>query len=125
MKNKNDVGVFQQPDGFWGYRFKIVVNGKTIEKKRLTDDNGEKFKNKTAAAKARRIAIQHVEVHSSKSPEIHFTERKKVSEVYAEYCQKGRAGKAYSTIRKQDSLWRNHLDKAFGNKFYFCASHEK
>ena len=47
MKKANDVGVYQLPDGFWGYRFKVVVNGKTVEKKRLTDDNGMKFKNKT------------------------------------------------------------------------------
>ena len=30
-------------------------------------------------------------------------------EVYQEYCEFGRSGKAYTTIKKQDSLWKNHL----------------
>ena len=38
-------------------------------------------------------------------------------EVYAEYCEQGRSGKAYTTIRKQDSLWRNHLEEKFGSRF--------
>ncbi len=43
--------------------------------------------------------------------------RKTVKEVYQEYCEKGRSGKAYATIKKQDSLWNNHLKTRFGNKY--------
>jgi len=117
MKKANDVGVFQLPDGFWGYRFKIVVNGKTVEKKRLTDDNGMKFKNKTAASKARKLAIHLAENGPQEPTEPTPPDRKTVSEIYAEYCEKGRTEKAYGTIRKQDSLWNIHLKSAFGSKY--------
>jgi integrase len=40
-----------------------------------------------------------------------------VAEVYREYCEKGRSGKAYATIRKQDSLWNNHICARFGNRY--------
>lgn len=38
-------------------------------------------------------------------------------EVYNIYCENGRSGKAYSTIKKQDSLWKNHLKDKFGKKY--------
>jgi hypothetical protein len=34
-----------------------------------------------------------------------------VAEVFNEYCENGRCGKAYGTTRKQDSLWKNHISK--------------
>ena len=40
-----------------------------------------------------------------------------VADVYAEYCENGRCGKAYGTTRKQDSLWNNHISKRFGNRY--------
>lgn len=43
--------------------------------------------------------------------------RRTVKEVYEEYCEKGRSGKAYATIKKQDSLWNNHLKKRFGSRY--------
>ena len=117
MKKANDVGVYQLPDGFWGYRFKVVINGKTVEKKRLTDDNGMKFKNKTAAAKARKLAINLAENGPQEPIEPAPPDRKTISEIYAEYCEKGRTEKAYGTIRKQDSLWNIHLKSAFGSRY--------
>lgn len=116
MRNANDIGVFQLPDGYWGYRFKVIVDGKPVEKKRVTDDSGAKFKNKTAAAKARKHAMLLAEKNSL-VPHEPTRARKTVGEVYAEYCEKGRADKAYGTIRKQDSLWRIHLKAAFGSRF--------
>ena len=43
--------------------------------------------------------------------------RMTLEEVYAEYCETGRHGKAYGTTRKQDSLWKNHLSKKFGKRY--------
>ena len=43
--------------------------------------------------------------------------RKTVKEVFEEYCEFGRNGKAYTTIKKQDSLWNNHLKDRFGSKY--------
>lgn len=44
-------------------------------------------------------------------------ERRTFEEVYNEYCLKGRSGKAFQTIRKQDSLWNNHIQKNFGARY--------
>ena len=38
-------------------------------------------------------------------------------EVYMEYCEQGRSGKAYSTIKKQNSLWKKHLEEKFGSRY--------
>ena len=43
--------------------------------------------------------------------------RKTFKEVFEEYCEYGRNGKAYTTIKKQDSLWNNHLKDRFGSKY--------
>lgn len=76
-----------------------------------------KFKNKTAASKARKLAIRLAENRPQEPTEPTPPDRKTVSEIYAEYCEKGRTEKAYGTIRKQDSLWNIHLKSAFGSKY--------
>ena len=43
--------------------------------------------------------------------------RKTFKEVFEEYCEYGRNGKAYTTIKKQDSLWNNHLKDRFRSKY--------
>ena len=42
--------------------------------------------------------------------------RKTVKDVFEEFCEKGRKDRAYQTIRKQDSLWENHLKERFGHR---------
>ena len=37
--------------------------------------------------------------------------------MFAEYCENGRHGKAFGTTRKQDSLWKNHIAKKFGDRY--------
>ena len=112
MKQEN--GVYQQENGYWAYRFSIVVNGERVIRRRARDEQGQPFKTKRAAAKARTAAIameQRKPTHEAAIPQ------KTVSEVYREYCEKGRSGKAYSTIRKQDSLWKNHIRDKFGARY--------
>ena len=43
--------------------------------------------------------------------------RRTVKEVFDEYREKGRSGRAYKTIVKQDSLWKNHLSDRFGKRY--------
>ncbi len=106
----NEKGLTQRKDGYWEYRFAVVVNGKTIWKRKSTDEMGNKLPTKTAAANARAAAIAAAK-QEQKKKEI---PRKTIAEVFNEYCEKGRSGKAASTVRKQDSLWENHLKKEFG-----------
>lgn len=114
MSNRNDAGVYQKSNGFWEYRFTIVVDGKKISKKKSTDEFGNKLRLKSEAVRAREAAIFKARTEKERERKI---ERKKVKEVFQEYCEKGRNGKAYNTILKQDSLWKNHISERFGDRF--------
>ncbi len=113
--SKNDTGVFQLDNGYWGYRYAIRIDGKSRESKKVKDEFGNPFKTKSSAAKARQQAIMNEKINAA-APQVKRP-RKKVSEVYNEYCEFGRAGKAYSTIKKQDSLWNNHIKSKFGKRY--------
>ena len=109
-------GVYQLPNGFWGFRYAYWVGGKQKDIKRTTDEKGNPFKTKTAAIKAREAAIIQVQAEMLQTPKP-IRKRMTVAEVYVEYCETGRCGKAYGTTRKQDSLWNNHISKRFGNRY--------
>lgn len=108
-------GVYQMESGYWAYRFSIVVDGKRISRKKTTDEFGNKLKSKKQAAKAREAAIRKVITESQRSRQP--AARRLVKEVFAEYCQNGRKDRAYATIRKQDSLWNNHIRSRFGERY--------
>lgn len=114
MTKRNNAGVYQKTNGFWEYRFAIVVDGQQISRKKSTDEFGNKLKTKSEAIRAREAAIFKARTERERQREI---ERKKVKEVFQEYCDKGRSGKAYNTILKQDSLWKNHIKERFGDRF--------
>ena len=114
MPKINDTGIYQLKNGYWGFRYVIVVNGQRVERRRNVDENGNPFKTKTSASKARQAMIEHERNHSASQNKIL---RKTVTEVYNEYCEFGRAGKAYATIKKQDSLWNNHIKAKFSKRY--------
>ena len=97
-------GVFQLPDGMWGFRYAYMLNGKQKDIKRTKDENGNPFKTERAAIKAREMAIIEAHSESAMKP---AKKRMTVAAIYEEYCDVGRCDKAYGTKRKQDSLWKN------------------
>lgn len=113
MPKLNDTGVYQLSNGYWAFRYVVVVNEKRIERRRNVDENGNPFKTKTSAVKARQMMIERERTEQ----QIKSIKRKTVSEVYKEYCENGRSGKAYTTIKKQDSLWNNHIKAKFGKQY--------
>ncbi len=113
MAQHNNIGVYQLPNGNWAYRFTQTVNGKRHNHKSVKDENGEPMKSQKAAIRARTLAIIAAEAARNEKPKRRVT----FAEVYEEYCENGRAGKAYTTIQKQESLWKNHLSAAFGERF--------
>ena len=115
-KEKTATGVYQLNNGNWAYRFVLTVDGKRKEHKRVKDDKGNPFKTERQAAIARELAIRAAHVQRMQ-PTIKKIERKTVLEVYKEYCEVGRKGKAYTTIKKQDSLWKNYLIDRFGDRY--------
>lgn len=113
MAKASSTGVFQLSNGMWGFRYAFMLDGKQKDIKRTKDDSGNPFKTERAAIKARQAAIVQVQTELLQ-PTKPVKKRMTVEEVYAEYCETGRCGKAYGTTRKQDSLWKNHLSKRFG-----------
>ena len=114
MAKLNDTGVYQLDNGNWAFRYAIVVDGKRIERKRNVDESGHPFKTKTVAVKARQTMMERD--RSTQEPPKKKKPPKTVCQVYQEYCDKGRSGKAYGTIRKQDSIWKNHIEERFGSQ---------
>ena len=114
MANRRDSGVFKLDNGCWAYRFTVKVDGVTITQRKTVDANGLKFRTKTDAIKARAAALQEaVAQRAKKKP----TYRHTIKEVFEEFCANGRSDRAYRTIQKQDSIWRNHLCERFGKRF--------
>lgn len=117
MAKQYDTGVYQLSNGYWSYRYTITHNGKRKEVRKAKDEFGKPLKTKTAAIKARAAAIRKDMQETALPAGQKTVEKKTVAEVYKEYCEKGRSGKAYNTILKQDSLWKNHLEKAFASRY--------
>lgn len=114
MENTNEKGIYQLENGMWAFRFALMIDGRKVTKRKTTDEFGQKLKTKKQAIKARNSAILHARLERERKKEI---SRKTVEEVYAEYKEKGRSDRAYQTKRKQDSIWRNHLNARFGKRF--------
>ena len=114
MSGKSTAGVYQRKDGYWEYRFGIVINGKTVVKRKSTDEFGNKLKTKREAIAAREAAMVAARTERMVKPK---PARRLVKEVFEEFCGEGRKDRAYETIRKQDSLWENHLRDRFGNRY--------
>ncbi len=113
MAKQNDTGVYQLKGGNWAFRYTITENGHKKDVRKAKDDLGNPFLTKRVAIKARQVALANAQIPIQPKPKI----RRTVAEVYAEYCEKGREGKGYTTIQKQESLWKNHLCARFGKKF--------
>lgn len=111
---QNDTGVTKLENGNWEYRFVMVVDGKKVTSRKRKDEQGNPLTTKRAAIKARQAAMKKAQLGITHTAP---TAKKTVAEVYREYCEKGRSGKAYATIRKQDSLWDNHLSARFGHRY--------
>ena len=113
MGRQNDVGVFQLENGLWAFRYTFTRDGKRISKRGSKDEFGAPLRTKKDAIKARQAALALAQDARKPKP----IARRTVKEVYQEYCASGRKDRAYQTIRKQDSIWDNHLCDKFGKRF--------
>ena len=114
MAKQNDTGVYQLSNGNWAYRFTFTVEGKKKNRKGTKDEFGNPLTTKRAAILARAAAVTREQEEQHRQAAV---TRKTFQEVYKEYCEHGRSGKAYQTIRKQDSIWNNHLCAKFGRRY--------
>ena len=109
-----ETGVYKLENGFWAYRFIIKVNGKQVINRKRKDENGQPFKTEKAASRARQLAIIKAQEDAGGRPKM---QRVTFEEVYQIYTERGRSDRAYTTIKKQESLWKNHLKKRFGKRY--------
>ena len=113
MAEHYNMGVYQLENGNWAWRFTRTIDGKRVNRKGTKDADGNVLKSQKAAIRARQLAMIDFEAKLNEKPRHRMT----VQEVYEEYCEHGRSGKAYTTIQKQDSLWRNHISERFGQRY--------
>ena len=113
MAEHYNMGVYQLENGNWAWRFTRTIDGKRVNRKGTKDADGNVLKSQKAAIRARQLAMIDFEAKLNEKPKHRMT----VQEDYEEYCEHGRSGKAYTTIQKQDSLWRNHISERFGQRY--------
>ncbi len=118
MARNNDTGLFQLENGNWAYR--IFMNRKGMKKIDTTcrqDENGNPFKTKKAARDARTSKLAELKKDKPIEEEKPKIKDVKLVEIYNKYMKDGAIGKAPSTVKKQKSMWENHINKNFGERF--------
>ena len=105
------TGVSQNKDGSWSYRIKKKINNQVVDTKIKKDSKGHSFLTARAAYEAQ---LQHESKLSNGEIELPKKPSKTtLTYVYETYLSSSKAKqKAPATLRKQDSMWRNHISKA-------------
>ena len=117
------TGVTQNKDGSWSYRIKKKIKNQVVDTKIKKDENGLPFLSARSAYEAklnheRKLQTGEIEI-KEKAP------KTTLSNIYAAYLESSEAKKkAPATLKKQDSMWRNHIsvyrhdekDLPLGNK---------
>ena len=109
------TGVTQNKDGSWSYRIKKKVDGKVIDTKIKKDDSGMPFLTARACYEAK---IRHeAQITNGEVKIAHRPSKTTLQSIYDAYMVSSEAKqKAPATIRKQESMWKNHVQPAFGDK---------
>lgn len=111
------TGVRENPDGSWYYRIKVKLpSGKSIDTMRKQDDNGLPFMTARAAHEARLNHLSIIMSEPSESPQEALQAVITLSDVYNDYLNTEAKNRAPQTLRKQDSMWRIHINEKFGNR---------
>ncbi len=108
-------GVTQNTDGSWTYRIKLKLpNGKVVDTRIKKDESGLPFLTARAAHEAK---AEH-EARLKAKPEAKESEKEIVTleDVYKNYLATEAKEKAPATLRKQDSMWRNHISPIFAKR---------
>ena len=113
-KKPKYAGVTPNEDGSWTYRLKVKLpSGKIVDTRIKKDSEGKPFLTARAAHEARKAHEARL-----KNPEEGAPKKKEpcLREIYENYLATEGRDKAPATLRKQESMWRNHVEPAFGNR---------
>jgi len=116
-QNKQNNGIFQVDNSRWGYRIKCKINGEKVDVRKIKDINGN---NMTTRQQARAAYAKHMvllQESNFKSEKNYNMRLRDVWDSYIESNPVGPAKKAPTTLQKQESLWRVHIEKDFGHKY--------
>lgn len=111
---KKRTGIFQLPDGSWGYRARVENQ---FDIRRTRDRNGLIMKTAAAAENERNWAIAHELQHRrNKEAERYGLKNGTVAGVYEKCVAPEDQKKAYGTVCKRKSLWKNHFRERWGQR---------
>lgn len=111
---KKRTGIFQLPNGTWGYRARIENQ---FDIRRTRDRNGLIMKTAAAAEKERNWAIANeLQRRRDKEAERYGLKAGTVADVYEHCVVPESQKKAYGTVCKQRSLWKNHFRARWGQR---------
>ena len=111
---KKRTGIFQLPDGSWGYRARVENQ---FDIRRTRDRNGLIMKTAAAAEKERNWAIANeLQRRRDKEAERYGLKNGTVAEVYEKCVVPESQKKAYGTVCKRKSLWKNHFRARWGQR---------
>lgn len=112
IKSKKYQNVYTDEKGRIFYRIKVKTSeNKIFDSRVFKDPDGFPFPTQYAAYLAR---LEHEK--ALKTPSNQELTKMTVSDVYNNYMNTTAHSKASATVRKQDSLWRNHVSEKFGNR---------
>lgn len=101
--------------GAWQYRIKVKLDdGTVVDTIKRLDENGNPFLKARDAYEAK---LSHIE--QLRNPVLETVSEPSVTplrDIYNSYMITEANTKAAATLRKQDSMWKNHVEPAFGNK---------
>lgn len=118
MAKMNDTGLYQNKNGTWYYRIKMVADakGNPVDIKKSRDENGQPFTTKSACKKARDkrlVELQEVGVEK-RAPKEQYPAT--LQDMWDVFLAKEADKRAKSTVAKHKSMWKNYMKDRYGKK---------
>lgn len=118
MAKINDTGLYQNKNGTWYYRIKMAADakGNPVDTTGRLDENGQPFKTKSVCKRARdKRLVEFREDGAEKRPPKE-TYPATLNEIWDIFLAKDSKEKADGTVKKYESVWRNHIKPRYGDK---------
>lgn len=111
---KKRTGIFQLPDGTWGYRARVENQ---FDIRRTRDRNGLTMKNRCCCEKERNWQPPtSCNASRNKEAERYGLKNGTVADIYEKCVAPEDQKKAYGTVCKRKSLWKNHFRERWGQR---------
>ena len=118
MAKINDAGLYQNKNGPWYYRIKMAAdaNGNPVDTTGRLDENGQPFKTKSSCKKARDKRLVEFRDNGAEKRKAKEAYPTTLDEIWDIFMAKDSKEKADGTVKKYESVWRNHIKPLYGKK---------